>query len=385
MLKKNYLLTPGPTPIPERVLSVLGSPIPHHRTPAYQAVFAEVRKGLQRVFKTDQPVLTLATSGTGAMDASVCNLFSPGDEVLVIVAGKFGERWVEIAVAYGLTVSQITLKPGEAFDPSILKAKLSERPQIKGVLFQATETSTGYRLPVDQVCEIARPYQALTLCDAITACGVYDLPMDQLGLDVLLTGSQKAFMIPPGLAMLALSSRAWEAAKKSTLPKYYLDLNRERQAQIKNDTPFTPSISLVCALRESLKMMEEEGLEELYKRHDLLARATRSGVKALGLEIVSACSPSSSVTAVWVPESLVKQNTGKLIPKIMRDELGVAIAGGQDELEGKIFRLSHFGYCAEFDVTTALSALELTLYKLGYSRQIGAGVSAALQTFAEAK
>lgn len=380
-MKKSYLLTPGPTPIPERVISRSIAPLPHHRTAAFETLFSQVRANLKKLFKTEQEVLVIASTGTGVMEAAVANLFSMGDKVITVNGGKFGERWGKISQQYGLNVVEIQVENGQAVDLDTLNKTAESNRDAKAILFQASETSTGVKMPAREIAALARKHQMLSVCDAITACGVFDLRMDEWEIDVLMTAGQKALMIPPGLALIAFSDRAWQAAEHSKLPKFYFDLKREKKAHLKNQTAWTPAISLIIGLDEALKMIEEEGLENAFKRHEILAEATRAGVKALGLEMLATHSPSTAVTAVKVPASLL--NDGKKIPKLMRDKFGVVITGGQDELEGKIFRLSHFGYCGPFDVVTALSALELTLADLGYSVEHGKSVGAALQIFAK--
>lgn len=378
-MKKTYLLAPGPTPIPEPVLAIFGQPIIHHRTPAFQLLFAEVRAGLKKIFQTEaNEVLLLSATGTGGMEATVSNLFQRGDKVITVNGGKFGERWTQIATTYGLNPVEIKVELGHALDPHQLQECLKANPDAKAVLFQASETSTGARMPTQEICKIAKNAGILSVCDAITACGVFHLPMDEWGIDVMITGSQKAMMIPPGLAMISLSKKAWALSESSNLPKFYFNLAKERKAQSKNQTAWTPAISLIQGLRESLRIMEEEGLPQTFARHDLLARATRAAVQALGLELFAKQAPSNSVTAVRVPPSI---QDGKQIPKLMRDKYGVTITGGQDSLEGKIFRLSHFGYCDRFDVTTGISALELVLNDLGHKVEFGTGVGAALKVF----
>lgn len=379
-MRKTYLLTPGPTPIPESVISVFAQPIIHHRTPAFEKIFEDTRTGLKEVFQTQQDVLILTATGTGAMEASVSNLFSPGDSVITINGGKFGERWTQISKAYGLSPVEILLEPGKAVSPEALRDVVGKNPKAKAILFQASETSTGARMPTQEICEIARKAGMLSVCDGITACGVFSLPMDEWGIDVLITGSQKAFMIPPGLAMIALSDRAWKATETAKLPRFYFDLGRERKSQTKKQTAWTPAISLIQGLQESLRLIREEGLKNVFERHELLARATRNAVTALGLEILAEDCPSDSVTAVKVPAAI---SDGKKIPKLMRERYGVTIVGGQDELEGKIIRLSHFGHCDRFDITTGISALELVLNDLGYPVEFGKGVGAVLKTFSE--
>lgn len=379
-MRKTYLLTPGPTSIPESISSLFARPIIHHRTPAFEAVFKEVKTQLQYLFQTQQDVLILSCSGTGAMDAAVSNLFKKGDTVITINAGKFGERWTQIAKAYGLNPVEILLEPGESVEAKQVEEVILKHPNARAILFQASETSTGVQLPTREICQLSKAAQMISVCDAITACGVFELPMDEWGIDVLITGSQKALMIPPGLAMIALSEKAWAMTETSDLPHFYFDLAKERKGLPKNQTAWTPAISLIQGLQESLRMIQEEGLENVYKRHDLLARATRNAVHALGLELLAKKCPSNAVTAVKIPASI---KDGKAVPKLMRDKYGVTIVGGQDELEGKIIRLSHFGYCDKFDITTGISALELVLNELGHKVEFGKGVGAALKTFSE--
>lgn len=382
MLKKTYLLTPGPTPLPESVVSVFAQPIIHHRTSGFEALFADVKESLKLVFQTKQDVLMLAATGTGAMDAAVTNLFKKGDKVITINGGKFGERWTKLAKAYGLNPVEIKLEPGYAVEIAELEKVVSANSDAKGILFQASETSTGVKMPTQEICALASKSKMLSVCDAITACGVFHLPMDEWGIDCLISGSQKAFMIPPGLAFIALSDRAWAAQEKSDLPRFYFDLAKEKKAMAKNQSAWTPAISLIQGLQESLRLIKQEGLQNAFKRHELLALATRNAVEALGLEMLAKKNPSTAVTAVKVPSAI---SNGKLIPKTMREKYGVTIAGGQDELEGKIFRLSHFGYCSHFDITTGISCLELVLNELGYQVEFGKGVGAVLKTFADAK
>lgn len=379
-MKKTYLLTPGPTPIPEGVSAVFAQPIIHHRTPLFEQVFQNVRDGLKYVFQTKQEVLTLAATGTGVMDAAVANLFSRGQKVITVNGGKFGERWTKIATAYGLNPIEIKVERGKSVDLKALEQLVQKNSDAKAILFQASETSTGVRMPTKEITEIAHKNNMLSVCDAITACGVFDIPMDAWKIDVLMTASQKAMMIPPGLAFIALSDRGWEFSKKSDLPKFYFDLQKELKSQIKNQTAWTPAISLIQGLNETLNMMREEGLKNVFKRHETLAKATRAAIQTLGLEQLAKDSPSTAVTSVLVPKTI---SDGKKIPKIMREKYGVTITGGQDELEGKIFRLSHFGYCSTFDVTTGIACLELVLKELGHPVTLGRGVGAALTVFFE--
>ena len=378
-MKKFRLLTPGPTAIPEKVLAKFAEPIVHHRTSLFEEQFKELQGHLQWLFQTRELVLTLTATGTGAMEATVANLFSSNEEVIVINAGKFGERWTQIGRTYGLGVIEILVERGKSLDPAVLEQVLKDAPDAKAVLFQASETSTGALMPVQAIAELCKKYNRLSICDGITAVGIFDVPMDQWGIDVLITGSQKALMLPPGLAFIALSARAWKAAATSTFPKFYFDLMREKKMQEVQQTSWTPAISLIQGGVVSLRMLREEGLPALFAHHELLAAATRSAALALGLGLFAE-TPSPVLTTVKVPAQF-SVDQGKKIPKIMQEKYGVIITGGQDELQGKIIRLSHFGYCDIFDVTNGISALEMALTELGHPVEFGRGVGAALQTF----
>jgi serine---pyruvate transaminase len=381
-MKKTYLLTPGPTQVPETVLALAAKPILHHRTPQFVALMEEVKQGLKYLFQTKQDVMMLSSSGTGAMEAAVTNLFRKGDKVITVNAGKFGERWTKIAKAYGLNPTEIKLEPGQSVTAKQIEELLNKNPDTRGVLFQASETSTGTAMPTKEICALTKDRKdCIAVVDAITALGVFDLPMDDWGIDVLITGSQKALMLPPGLACIALSDKAWSFNEKADIPRFYFDLAKERKGLAKGQTAWTPAVGLVIGLQETLKMIRDEGLHNVFKRHELLARATRNAVKALGLEMLAKDFPSNAVTAVRVPAEI---KDGKAIPKTMRDKYGVTIAGGQDELEGKIFRLTHLGYVDRFDILIGIGALELTLRDLGYTKfQFGAGTGAVLQTYAQ--
>ncbi len=380
-MKKTYLLTPGPTPIPENVLALSAKPILHHRTPQFVKLMEDVKVQLKYVFQTKNDVLLLASTGTGAMDAAVTNLFKKGDTVITLNAGKFGERWTKIAKAYGLNPVEIKVEPGQSVTVGQVEQALNKNPNTRGVLFQASETSTGVAMPTREICDLVRKREnCISVVDAITALGVFDLRMDEWGIDVLITGSQKALMLPPGLACISLSDKAWKWSESSDIPKFYFDLAKERKALAKGQTAWTPAVSIIIGLQETLKMIKDEGLENVFKRHETLARATRAGIKALGLEMLAKDSPSIAMTAVLVPSEI---KDGKGIPKTMRDKYGVTIAGGQDELEGKIFRLTHFGYVDKFDILIGIGALELTLKDLGYTKfEFGAGTGAVLKALA---
>jgi len=377
---KKRLLTPGPTMVPERVLEALSRPTLYHRSPEFKRIFLETRELLKRVLRTEGEVLILTSSGTGAMEAAVSNLFNPGDSAVVVVGGKFGQRWQELCLTYGVKPIVIEVEWGRAVKVEDVKRALEENSGVKGVLVQICETSTGTVHPVREIGELLKDYpEALLIADGITAYGVYDIPTDEWGIDVAITGSQKALMTPPGLAVISLNGRAQERLEQVEERAYYFNLKKELKQQRKGQTVYTTATNLVVALNEALKMIEEEGLGEVAKRHALLAEATREGVKALGLELFSE-SPANGVTAVKVPEGI----DGQEIVKIAREEFGVTIAGGQEHLKGKIFRLSHMGYVDIFDVLTGLEVTEFALKKLGYDFfKLGSSVGAAMEVFSQ--
>ncbi|MDX2165418.1 MAG: alanine--glyoxylate aminotransferase family protein [Deltaproteobacteria bacterium] len=351
----------------------MAQPMFHHRTPQFSALFGEVRKQLQELYQTEQDVLMLAASGTGAMEAAVNNLFAPGDEVVVVNGGKFGERWGKLATTFGVNPVEIKVEWGRAVRPDQIEQAIKEHPNVKGVLMQGSETSTAAVHPIEQIAAVTRKSDALLVVDGITSVGVYEIPMDKWGVDALITGSQKALMLPPGLATIALSARAWKRVETVKQPKFYFDLTRERTNQEKNTTAWTPAISLVIGLHEALTMMQEEGWANVYARHARLAAATRAGCEALGLKLVAPDNPSPAVTGVYTPEGI---DGGKLF-SYLRDKMKVVFAGGQDHLKGKIIRIAHIGYIDAFDTITALAALELALKRFGHQVELGRGVGAA--------
>lgn len=370
---KRYLLTPGPTAVPPEVMLRMSQPLIHHRTPEFETLFAEVQQGLQWLFQTTQDILMLAASGTGAMEAAVANLCSAGDTVIVVNGGKFGERWLKISQAFGLKPVEIKVEWGHAVQPAAVAAALKATPHAKAVLVQASETSTTALHPVKALAALTHDTDTLLVVDGITSVGATETPMDQWGLDVVITGSQKALMLPPGLAFIALSDKAWKQAESATLPRYYFDLRRERKEQQKHTTAYTPAISLINGLSTVLHLMQEEGLEHLFARHALLAAATRAAVQALALTLLAPASPSPAATGIFLPEGI----NGSQFLKYMRDRMGVDIAGGQDHLKGKIVRISHIGYAGPFDVITAISTIEMALRRFGHPLELGRGLRAA--------
>lgn len=375
-MKKKYLLAPGPTPLLPGAVMEMGRPIIHHRTPEFVSILAAVREDLKYLFQTESDVLLLCSSGTGAMEGAVTNFLSPGDKALVVRAGKFGERWAELCQAYGVAVEAIDLPWGRSVDPQEIASRLEQQPGIKAVFVQSSETSTGARHDVQAIGEIVRRYErTILVVDAISALGAFPVQTDHWGLDVVVTCSQKALMLPPGLGMVSVSQKAWGLAEEAQLPRYYFDFRKERKSQAKNENAFTPAVSLIMGLKEVLQEIRKEGLEKIFARHDLLARATRAAMGALGLQMYAKDDPSPSLTAVEAPPGI----DGAAIPKMMRDEYGITIAGGQDRAKGKIFRIVHVGYVDRFDIVTAVAALEMVLQRLGWPVTFGRGVGAALE------
>lgn len=370
---KRYLLAPGPTPVPHEVVAAMSAPIIHHRTPQFSALFAEVQGELQALFRTAGEVMILAASGTGAMEAAITNLLSPGDEAIIVSGGKFGDRWTQLCAAYGVLPHEIAVEWGEAVEPAAVLSALDAHPEARVVLMQATETSTTVLHPVEEIAALTRTRDTLLVVDGITAIGVLDIPMDRWGIDVLLTGAQKALMLPPGLALVALSPRAWERTRRARLPRFYFDLAREREAMVRKTTAWTPAIGLVVGLRAALKLMREEGLAQIFARHARLAAATRAGLTGLGLQLLAPRAPSPAATGVWVPDDV----DGTQLVRYMRDEMGVTVAGGQDRLKEKIVRIAHVGHAGAFDVIVGIAALEMALSRLGHPVRFGQGVGAA--------
>jgi aspartate aminotransferase-like enzyme len=363
------------------VLLAQARPMIHHRTPDFSAVLMESVAGLKQVFATENDVLVMACSGTGAMESAFANCFCAGDTVIVGTNGKFGERLAQIAKVYGLEVVELAYEWNEVVRPDDIAKSLEENPGVRGVAVCQSETSSGVLNDVEAIGAIVAGYpDCVFIVDSITGIGAVDCKTDEWKLDVVMTGSQKGLMLPPGLAALTVSKKAWKAYERSTLPKFYFDWGKYRKSIEKDTTPFTPAVSLIIGLNEALKLMLEEGVEELIARHSRLAEATRAGATALGLELFAPPEGrGSAVTPVWVPEGV----DGKAIVKIMKDKYGVTIAGGQEQYAGRIFRIGHLGYFGDFDIIITLAALEMTLAELGYEFERGAGISAAEAVFME--
>lgn len=371
---KRYLLAPGPTPVPPEVLLSMAMPIIHHRSADFVPILDSAKKGLQWLYQTKNDVLILCSTGTGGMVGSVNNFFNPGDTVLVINGGKFGERWTKISQAYGLNVIEIPVEWGYAVKTGQIEEALKGNAQIKGVLIQATETSTGVTHDIEAIGKIVRNYDdTLFIVDAISALVAHDLRTDDWGIDIMVGGSQKGLMLPPGLAFASVSEKAWKRNATSKMPRFYFNFKKERESLAKNQTNYTSAVSLIIGLNEAIKMLQAEGLENVFKRHALLASATREAVKAIGLNLYAKERPSNSVTAIEAPAGV----DGQEIYKTLRERYGVTGAGGQDKAKGKIFRLAHLGYSGPFDVITGIAALEMVLKSLGYPVKLGTGVGAA--------
>ncbi len=372
-MEKKYLFSPGPTMLPPEVLLKMAEPVMHHREPEFEKIFADIREGLKYLFQTKNEVMVFTSSGTGAMEGAVSNILSTGDKAIVVRGGKFGERWGEICKAYGVEFIPIDVEWGRAVDPKKIEEILKAEPSVRAVYTQASETSTGVKHPVKEIADIVKKYENVVIVvDAITGIGVFDLPMDAWGIDVLLSGSQKALMLPPGLAFAALSEKAWRFVERSNLPRYYFNFKKELKGTKKNQSAYTPAISLFVGLRESLRMIRKEGLEGVFRRHEKLATATRAAVKAMGLDLYAPDSPSNAVTAVKIPDGM----DGDRLKDLFFEKFGITVAEGQDRAKGKIIRIAHLGYYDRLDMVMVISALEMLLKEMGHKFQLGTGVKA---------
>jgi aspartate aminotransferase-like enzyme len=380
MAEKRYLLTPGPTPVPPEVLAALAEPVIHHRARDYREIYERCLVRLREVYRTENEVLMFTTSGTGAFESAVANLTSPGDRQLVLSAGNFGERWAGMAKAFGAELVHVKLEWGETPEPDDLRSALAEAPDVRVVYLTHSETSTGVVCDLQGLAAVAKEAGALVVVDAVSSLGAVPLDPDAWGLDVVVSGSQKALMCPPGIAFASVSPAALEAAARATSPRYVLDWERTRKAQAKLDAPFTPAIPIVRALDVALGLLLDEGLEAAFERHARLGRACREGAKAMGLELFSPDEERSAVvTAIRSPEGVDATE----IVASLRDRFGITIANGQGELKGKIFRIGHIGWFNVFDITTALAAVELVLTDAGAEIERGVAVTRALEAWAE--
>jgi aspartate aminotransferase-like enzyme len=374
-MKKKYLLAPGPTPVPPEALTAMSMPIIHHRSPEFIPILESAKNDLKWLYQTNNDVLILASTGTGGMVGSVSNFLSPGDKAVVVRGGKFGERWSEICEAHGVIPINIDVEWGYAVKPALVEKELKKDKSIKAVLMQASETSTGVMHDTEAIAKIVKKYPGtLLVVDAITAMGVFDLPVDKWGIDVCITGSQKALMLPPGLAFVSVSDKAWKMAETAKCSKFYFNFPKERKNLEKNQTNFTTASAMVVGLNAVLKMMKADGLDNIFKRHERLASATKAAMKALGLKLYAKESPSNALTAVEVPAGI----DGGALTKLLRDKYGITVAGGQSQLKGKIFRIAHLGYSDTFDIVVGVAGVEMALKEMGWSKiKLGKGVAAA--------
>jgi serine---pyruvate transaminase len=373
---KQYLMTAGPTPLPPAVSQVMAQPMLYHRAPAFVEVYARVLDRLKAVFGSRGDVLVFASSGSGAMESAVANLVRPGEPALVASCGKFGERWAELCEAYGAETVHWETDWGQVVEPSALDVRLEHNPGVEVVFTQLSETSTGVVNDVRELAEVAHRHGALIAVDAVSGLGAVPCPQDEWGLDVVVGGSQKALMSPPGLGFASANEAALERAAAAPGRRYYFDWGRTvaGQRQDPPDSPFTPAVGLVQALDVALGLIEEEGLAQVYRRHDLLGRATRAAARGLDLALLGGGDERANVvTAICLPDTI----DGTKVPKLMRDRFKITIAGGQGRLKGKIARIAHCGYYGPFDVIVTVAALEMTLRELGHEVELGAGVAAA--------
>jgi aspartate aminotransferase-like enzyme len=380
---KLMLMIPGPTPVPEQVLLALSKHPIGHRSGEFSEIMGEVTQNLKWLHQTQNDVLVLTVSGTGAMEAGIINFLSPGDRVLVGCNGKFGDRWALMSAAFGLEVDKITADWGKPLDTEQFREKLAAdtEKKIKAVIITHSETSTGVLNDLETINRHVKDHgEALMIVDAVTSLGAVNIPIDAWGIDVVASGSQKGYMIPPGLGFVSVSSKAWEAYKTAKLPRFYLDLGAYKKAAAKNSNPFTPPVNLVLALQVALRMMQKEGLESIFARHQRLMRATRDAVKALSLPLFAPDEAASPAITAVAPVSVESEQ----IRSVMKKRFDIALAGGQDDFKGKIFRIGHLGFVSDRDILAAIGALEATLWELGYESMIpGAGVAAAARVFAQ--
>ena len=380
MAQKRYLFTPGPTPVPPEVLAALAEPVLHHRAPDFREVYARVLGRLKEVHRTESEVLLFTASGTGAFESAIVSLCSPGERVLAVSAGSFGERWSTMARTFGCEVEELRYEWGETPSPEDLNRKLGEIEPVSLVFLVHSETSTGVVADVQALGAVAKEAGALVVVDAVSSLGAVPLEMDEWGLDVVISGSQKALMAPPGLATAAVSPAAWEQVARAALPSFYFDWERTRAAQAKLDAAFTPAVSLIVALDVALGLLLEDGLESAFERHVRLGRACRAGIKAMGLELFSPDEDRSAVvTAARMPEGLRSSE----LTLALRDRHGVTIAAGQGPIKYAIFRIGHIGWYDEFDIATALAAVELVLGELGAPIERGVAATRALEVYSE--
>lgn len=376
MAFKEYLLIPGPTPVPINVLVAQSKQMINHRGPAFSNMFKEIVDGVKWAYQTKNDLVVLTSSGSGGMEAGIVNFMSPGDKIVVLNIGAFGSRFVKIAKIYGADVIEIKSERGTAADISKLQETLSsdKNKEIKAVLFQHNETSTGVLNDVKKISEVVSSHGALKIVDAVSGLLTAPLKTDEWELDIVVSGSQKAFMVPPGLAFVSISKKGWKAHESAKMPRFYFDLTNAMKFAEKGETPFTPALSVVYAMQESVRMLKAEGLENIFARHEKMSRIVRQGIKAIGLKLLADDSVASkAVTAVFPPDGI----DADALRKDIRQRFGIVLAGGQEELKGKIFRIGHLGYIDQMELVVALSAIEVVLSGLGVQIKKGASIAEA--------
>ena len=375
MKDKTFLMIPGPTPVPESVLLEIAKHPMGHRSGEFSKILESVYSDLKYIFQTSNDVLVYTSSGTGAMNAALSNLINPGDKVLSLVIGNFGQRWAKIAAAYGADVEVIEVEPGQAINPDVLKERLAKdtNKEIKIVTLTQNETSTGVTNDVKTLVSYIKEHGALSVVDGVTSIGAMECKMDEWGIDVLISGSQKGFMIPPGLAFLTASEKAWAVHKECKRPDFYFNWTTNRKSVLENSTAFTPAVNLICGLKVALEMMKEEGLDNVIARHTKIAKALRKALKAINLKLFveDEAIASTSITSVLPPEGVSVPD----IRKVLKNDYDIVVANGQNKLKDKIFRMGTLGFVSERDAITAVGALEATLHKLGHKFELGKGVA----------
>lgn len=380
MRDKTFLMIPGPTPVPESVLLDMAKHPVGHRSSEFSRILESVYQDLKLLFQTKNDVIIYTSSGTGAMEAALSNLLNPNDKVLSLVIGNFGTRWAKIAASRGAVVDKIEVEAGHAINPDDLKAKLDAdvNKEIKVVTLTHNETATGVTNDVKTLVKIINEHGAVSVVDGVTSLGALECKMDEWGIDVLISGSQKGFMIPPGLSFLAASPKAWAMYEKCEHPSFYFDWASNKKAVLENSTAFTPAVNLIVALKTALEMMKEEGVENVWKRHKKIATGIRAAIRAIGLKLFveDDSIASHAITSVLPPDGISVPD----IRKVMKNDYDIVVANGQNKLKDVIFRMGTLGYVSERDAITAVGSLESTLYKLGYKFELGAGVAALIKS-----
>ena len=375
MAFKEYLLIPGPTPVPVRVLAAMGKQMINHRGPSFSSIIKEIVEGVKWAYQTKNDVITLTASGTGGMESAIVNFLSPGDKVLSLNIGAFGNRFAKIARAYGADVDEVKFERGKAVDLKTLEDKLAQDKdkKIKAVLVQHNETSTGVLNDIETTAKAIKKHGALIIVDAVSGLLTAPLKTDEWELDVVVSGSQKAFMVPPGLSFAAVSKKAWAAHETAKMPRFYFDFKAAMKFSEIGETPWTPAVSVIYGMQEAIRMLKEEGLENIYARHEKMSKAVRGGVKALGLRLLANDDVASkAVTAIFPPEGI----DADALRKKIREKYGMVLAGGQEDLKGKVFRMGHLGYIDKMELIAAMAALEIELTELGSKIKQGSGVAA---------